>query len=134
MERNGSYSTETSRGFGEVKKRVEEKAGLEGFRVLHIHDVQATLREKGFETDPTVVIEVCNAGLAAEALGLDPAAALLMPCKVVVQEKEGRVTLSTLLPEAFVEGEALKILARKVGAKLMSLIDTAASTPSCCAI
>lgn len=128
------YQTTTSRSFEETRKRLEEKAGLEGFRVLHVHDVRATLKEKGFEIDPTVIVEVCNSGLASEALGLDPLAALMMPCKVVVQEKAGEVTLSTFLPEAFVEGEPLKALANKVGVKLVSLVDNAASVPSCCRI
>ena len=134
MNPNTVYKTSTSRSFEETRKRVEEKAGLEGFRILHIHDVQATLKEKGFATEPTVIIEVCNAGLASEALKLDPLSALIMPCKVVIQEKEGQVTLSTLLPEGLVEGEPLKSLAQKVGVKLVSLIDTAASAPFCCRI
>lgn len=134
MDPNAVYKTSTSRTFEETRKRVEEKAGLEGFRVLHVHDVQATLKEKGFAADPTVILEVCNAGLASEALGLDPLSALMMPCKVVVQEKAGEVTLSTLLPESLVEGEPLKALARKVGVKLVSLVDAAAAVPSCCRI
>ena len=134
MEPKAYYETETLRPFGEARKRVEEKAGLEGFRVLHVHDVQATLGEKGFKVEPTVVVEVCNAGLASQALQKDARAALLMPCKVVVTERSGRVVLSTLLPEAQVEGEELKALAGQVGAKLVSLVDTAASSPSCCTI
>ncbi len=134
MDPNTIYKTSTSRAFDEIRKRVEEKAGLEGFRVLHIHDVQTTLMEKGFSAEPTVIIEVCNAGLASEALKLDPLSALMMPCKVVIQEKEGQVTLSTLLPEGLVEGELLRSLARKVGVKLVSLMDSAASVPSCCRI
>ena len=128
------YETTTSRPFAEARKRVEEKAGLENFRVLHVHDVQATLREKGFDVGPTVIVVVCNAKTAAEALQADPRSALLMPCKVVVQEKEGQVMLSTFLPESLVEGESLKNLARQVGTRLMSLVDTAAAVPSCCAL
>lgn len=132
MESNARYSVETLRSFAEALKRVEEKAYLEGFRVLHVHDIQAALKEKGFSIEPTAVVEVCNAGLAAETLQLDPDAALLLPCKVVVQEKWGRVTVSTLLPEALVEKPELKAIAQRVGAKLMSLVDTAASVPCCC--
>lgn len=132
MESNGRYSVETLRPFGEARKRVEEKAPLEGFRVLHVHDVQATLRDKGFEIGPTAIVEVCNAGLASEALWLDPNAALLLPCKVVVQENGGRVTVSTFLPEVLVESPEMKSLAEKVGVKLISLVDTAATVHSCC--
>ena len=131
---NGVYSVETGRTFWEACKRVQEKAGLEGFRVLHLFDVQAALKEKGLESGPTVIVEVCNAALASEALRSDPKAALLLPCKVVVQEIGKKVVLSTLLPESLVEGGDLKALAQKVGVKLMSLIDTAASVPSCCRI
>jgi uncharacterized protein (DUF302 family) len=128
------YSTATSRTFGEARRRVEEKAHLDGFRVLQVHDLQKTLKEKGFSVEPTVIVEVCNAALASEFLGLDPSAALLMPCKVVVEERAGNVTLSTLLPESMVEGDRLKTIARQLGVKLMSLVDTAASSPSCCRI
>jgi len=134
MSPKNSYQTSTSRSFDETRQRVEEKAGLEGFRVLHVHDVRATLREKGFEIEPTVIVEVCNAAMASEALKLDPQSALMMPCKVVVEERKGQVILSTFLPEDLVEGEDLKALARKVGVKLVSLVDTSASVPSCCAI
>ena len=128
------YQTTTVRSFDETRKRLEEKAGLEGFRVLKVHDLKAALAEKGFPIEPASVVEVCNAGLASEALKLDPLAALLMPCRVVVQERNGEVFLSAILPESMVEGEALKSLARQAGTKLVSLIDTAASLPSCCRI
>jgi uncharacterized protein (DUF302 family) len=135
MEKGTIHSTSTGWTFEEARKRVEEKAGQEGFRVLHVHDVQATLKEKGFTIDPTVIVEVCNAGLASQALGLDPRAALMMPCKVTIQEKGGEVVLSTLLPEAMVQGESLTALARQVGTKLVALVDSAARTPSnCCTI
>jgi len=134
MNQNFIYKTSTSRTFDETLKRVQENAGLEGFRPLYVHDVRATLKEKGFDLEPTSIVEVCNAGLAFEALKLDPQAALAMPCKVVVEERAGEVTLYTLLPEGMVQGEALKALAQKVGFKLISLLDKAASTPSCCSI
>jgi uncharacterized protein (DUF302 family) len=134
MNTNMAYQTTTSRSFEDARKRVEEKAGVEGFRVLHVHDVQATLKEKGFEIEPTVIVEVCNASLASEAIALDPQSVLMMPCKVVVQEKAGEVILSTFLPEVLVEGNSLKALARRVGIKLVALVDSAASVPSCCQI
>lgn len=134
MDQNSFYATTTTRSFSETCKRVQDKAGWEGFKVLQVHDMKTALKEKGFEIEPLVIVEVCNAGMASEALGLDPQTALLMPCKVVVQEKEGLVTISTFLPEGLVEGKVLRETARKIGVKLISLVDSAASTPSCCTI
>jgi uncharacterized protein (DUF302 family) len=134
MEKNGSYKVETSRSFEEACRRVEEKAPLEGFRVLKAHDMKANLGEKGYGIEPTLILEVCNAGLAHEALSLDPETVLLMPCSVVVRERAGKVTLAAFLPEALVEDPALRAVAHRVGERLLSLVDTAASSPSCCGI
>jgi len=38
--------------------------------VLHIHDVQATLAAKGFETEPMKIVEVCSARYASQVLAL----------------------------------------------------------------
>jgi uncharacterized protein (DUF302 family) len=126
MNPKNGYFLPSALGFGEALRRVEEGAAAEGFRVLKVHDVQAMLREKGFQADPTVIVEVCHAALASQALALDPEAALMMPCKVVLQEKGGKVTVSTLLPEAAVKGKAMEALVEKAEVKLKSLVDSAA--------
>jgi uncharacterized protein (DUF302 family) len=125
----GLYILPSSLGLGEARRRVEEGAVAEGFRVLQVHDVQAILRERGFSADPTIIVEVCSASLASESLALDPRTALMMPCKVVIQEKVGEVLLSTLLPETAVGGKAVKALAARVGAKLKRVVESAAGLP-----
>ena len=106
-------------------EKVKEEATRQGFRVLHVHDVAETLKEKGFHAAPTAVVEVCNAGLASKALAADRRAALLMPCRVVVQEDPAGSRLTALLPED-PSGGALKELAQEVSARLKALVDTAA--------
>jgi uncharacterized protein (DUF302 family) len=63
--------------------------------VLHIHDVQATLAEKGLQRGPLKIIEVCNSGFAHAALQKDMNVALFMPCKFTVYI-EGAQTVVTL--------------------------------------
>ncbi len=128
------YSTSTTRSFEEVCERVKSKAGLDGFKVLQVHDMQTSLRKMGFEIERTVIVEVCNPALASEALSLETHTALLMPCRVVVQEEKGLVILSTHMPENLLGNIVLKETAHKIWERLLSLIDTAASTPSCCKI
>ena len=55
---------ESPRSFDDTVKAIEQKAAEKGFRVLHTHDVAATLAEKGFRRDPLKIIEICNARYA----------------------------------------------------------------------
>jgi uncharacterized protein (DUF302 family) len=44
-----AYTTRPYREFNETVAKIEEITATKGLRVLHIHDVRATLQEKGFE-------------------------------------------------------------------------------------
>ena len=49
-------------------------------------DLQAAFRNKiGKESPPRVILGACNPKLAYEILGAVPAAALMLPCNVVVE-------------------------------------------------
>ena len=90
-----AYRLESDKPFDTVVAAIEKQTAEHKFRVLHIHDVQATLAEKGFRRDPVKIIEVCNAGFAHEALGKDMNVALFMPCRFAVYT-EGDKTVVTL--------------------------------------
>lgn len=92
---NLAYRIESDKPFDTVVANLEKETANNKFRVLHIHDVQATLAEKGFEREPLKIIEVCNAGFAYEALQKQLNVALFMPCKFVVHT-EGNKTVVTL--------------------------------------
>lgn len=102
------YTKTTTRPFDEVVKAVEEAAMARSFRTLHIHNVQATLAEKGFEIPPYSIVEVCNAGFAHRAISAHPPIGMMLPCRIVVFENEGVNTvmlmkpsiMSDILPEA----------------------------------
>ena len=61
------YTIETNKEFDEAVAAVEETSAQTGFRVLHTHDVAATLTEKGFPREPLKIVEICNARYAASA-------------------------------------------------------------------
>lgn len=92
---NLAYRLESTRTFGEVTEGLKTKSQENMFRVLAVHDVQETLKEKGFERGPLEIIEVCNAGFAYEALNKDVSVAMFMPCKFTVHT-EGDKTIVTL--------------------------------------
>ena len=96
-----AFRLESRKPFDTVVQNLENQAAENQFRVLCIHDVQATLAEKGFERGPLKIIEVCNAKFAHEALQKDISVAMFMPCRFTIHE-EGDKTVVTLSRPAMI--------------------------------
>jgi uncharacterized protein (DUF302 family) len=78
-------------GFEDVRRRVAEALGKEGFGVITEIDVQETLKRKlGADFRRYLILGACNPALAQQALGADPAIGLLLPCNVVLYENDDR--------------------------------------------
>lgn len=126
---NIKYEIESSRSFDEVVADVERLTAEKMFRVLHIHDVKATLDEKGFEREPLKIIEICNAKFAHEALGKDMDVSLFMPCKINVYTEGGKTKIKAMRPSAiaeFMPGAGLDELAAGVDKIVTEIVDGAA--------
>jgi len=82
---------------------VEQEAAENGFRVLHTHDVAATLTEKGFPCEPLKIVEICNARYASQVLAKDVKISLMLPCPISVYVAEGKTHISTMLPTSIIE-------------------------------
>ena len=78
------YTVTTNKSFPEAVEAVEKKAAEVGFRVLHTHDLAATLAEKGFPREPLKLIEICNAKHASLVLEKDVKLSLMLPCPISV--------------------------------------------------
>ena len=92
------YTMETAKNFDSAVKDVEEEVAKSGMRVLHIHDVQKTLDEKGFERDPFKIVEFCNAKYANDFLNADIKIGLCLPCKINVYVRDGQTFISGMRP------------------------------------
>jgi len=92
------YTQTTTKDFDSAVKSVEEEIAKAGMRVLHIHDVQKTLTEKGFERDPFKIVEFCNAKYANDFLNADIKIGLCMPCKINVYIKDEQTFISGMRP------------------------------------
>lgn len=90
----------TDKSFDEAVTAIEKKAAEKGFRVLYVHDVAATLAEKGFPRDPLKIVEICNAKYASQVLAKDAKVSLMLPCPISVYVAGGRTHISTMLPTA----------------------------------
>jgi uncharacterized protein (DUF302 family) len=123
-----AYTKKSQRNFDEAVARIEEITAAKGFRVLYIHDVKATLHEKGFERGPFKIIEICNARFAHQALGITEDVGLFMPCKINVYIKNGETIISAMRPAMISEFFAkprLKELAEEVDTIVRSIVDEA---------
>ena len=95
---NFDYTVTTKKSFDEAVKTVEQETKNAGFRVLYVHDVTATLKEKGFEIEPFNIIEICNAKSAYAVLQADIKIGLCLPCKINVYQKDGQTFISGMRP------------------------------------
>ena len=123
-----SYELTSAKSFDTVVANLERLTPEHQFRVLHVHDVKATLAEKGFERGPLKIIEICNAGFADKALAVDVAVALFMPCKFVVYESAGKTHVSlgrpTLISQ-MLDDPGLAELAADVELRLKKIMQSA---------
>ncbi|MEE9441937.1 MAG: DUF302 domain-containing protein [candidate division Zixibacteria bacterium] len=125
---NLEYEVTTDKPFDQVVKRVEELTAEKMFRVLHVHDVRATLAEKGFEREPLKIIEICNAKFAHEALQKEMSVSLFMPCKINVFTSGGKTVVKAIRPAAiseFFPEAGLDDLATSVDKTITDIVDGA---------
>lgn len=92
------YTVTTEKSFDEAVEAVEQETKSAGFRVLHIHNVTATLKEKGFKIEPFKIVEICNAKSAYAVLQADIKIGLCLPCKINVYQKDGKTYISGMRP------------------------------------
>ncbi len=126
--KNFAYTVETSKPFDEAVKAVEQESQQKGFRVLHTHDVAATLAEKGFARDPLKIVEICNARYANEVLKRDVRVALMLPCPISVYTQRGRTFISTMLPSTIVDffpEAAIEGMAAEVEQAVLDIVEAA---------
>src|SRR5690606_34348988 len=97
----GSYgiSRKVELGFEEAVSRVTETLKEEGFGVLTEIDLKAKFKEKlDKDFGEYKILGACNPGFAFEALEADYDLGLLLPCNVVVYEKDGSTTVAAIDP------------------------------------
>lgn len=119
---------ETDRPFAEAVAAVEAATAAAGFRVLHVHDVQATLAEKGFERGEMKIVEVCNSRHAHRVLQADPRISLMLPCRIAVWTEGGRTKAGTMKPTmiaTFYPEAGIDETAAEVEAVLWGIVEAA---------
>lgn len=85
--------------FQQIIERVKSSLKEEGFGVLTEIDVSQTLKDKlGEAFRPYVILGACNPSLARDALDIEDKLGVMLPCNVIVQEKDGQVEIAAVDP------------------------------------
>ena len=93
------FSKTLNLSFDEAVSRVTEELKKEGFGILTDIDVQATLKKKlDVDFKKYMILGACNPPFAYRALQTEEEIGLLLPCNVILYEKEGKTVVSAFDP------------------------------------
>jgi uncharacterized protein (DUF302 family) len=112
--------------FEDMIIKVTEELKKESFVVITTIDIQNTIKQKinrGFRR--YTILGACNPQFSYEALLTNDRIGLLMPCNVVVQEKEGKTEILIFDPSSiklFVNDQKLIDMAEELSGKLKRVL------------
>ena len=109
-------------GFDAATERLPQALQAEGFGIITQIDLQQTFRVKlGADFRRYKIFGACNPAFALKAVELDPRAGLLLPCNVVLLERDdGTAELGMIDPVQQLDAASgpLAGLAHEIGARL----------------
>lgn len=113
--------------FAAAVAQARECLQSEGFGVLCEIDIRGKLKEKlGIDFTNYVILGACNPPLAYQALQHEMNLGLLLPCNVIVYEKDGKsfaAAIDAVKMLSIVENPRLEATAQQVNEKLRRVID-----------
>ncbi len=124
------FSKEIDTPFDRAVEEVTRRLSDEGFGVLTKIDVRQKFEEKlGIDFKNYVILGACNPANAHRAILAEEDIGLLLPCNVIVYERDGRTVVSVIRPTIamqMVDNPDLNAVAEEVEAKLESVIASVA--------
>ncbi len=85
--------------FDELAAKLERAIDQIGLEIVHVHEMDALLRERGVGVDfHCRVYEVWNATLASKLIGFDADVGHVLPCRITLHDQGGVTTVVAPLP------------------------------------
>jgi uncharacterized protein (DUF302 family) len=116
------FSRSVNLPFEQAIEKVTSELKKEGFGVLTTIDVAATMRSKlNVDFPKYVILGACNPPFAYESLQAEEEIGLLLPCNVIVYEKEGATKVAVFDPmvmTSLIDNPKVGPIAQKVKEKL----------------
>ena len=121
------FSKTTNYSFEEAIQRVTEELKKEGFGVLTTIDVKETLKNKlNVDFKKYTILGACNPPLAHKALQAEEELGLLLPCNVIVYEKDNKSVVSMfdpLIMAHIIDNPNMNSVAEEVKKKLEKVLE-----------
>ena len=105
--------------FDETLKQLTELVVENEWKVIHVHDLQETMRKNGKEVLPVKVVEICKPDYAYRLLSDDSLRIYsnMMPCRVSVYMKTDGITYISRMNSA--------MFASKIGGVMLEVMGKA---------
>ena len=124
------YIVETDKSFEQASADLESAVKGNGFGVLHIHDLGATLRSKGIAFEEQCrIFEVCNPQQAAKVLSAEMRLNMALPCRISVYTEANKTKIGLIKPLAMLsalsQDAALIAVGKEVEQSTIKMVDEA---------
>ncbi|KPK82334.1 MAG: hypothetical protein AMS27_14665 [Bacteroides sp. SM23_62_1] len=119
-------TTQTTMSFEKALERAVDELKKEGFGVITTIDVKETLKKKiDVDFRKYLILGACNPVYAHRALSMDDKIGALLPCNIILQEKENGTEVSAINPYESMKGildKDVVELSKQITDKLSSII------------
>jgi len=124
------YVVETKKSVDQADADLRAAVQRHKFGVLHVHDLQETMKKKGVEFGNACrILEICNPRNAKEVLMVDMDLNFALPCRVSVYSDHGKTKIGMIKPTTMLKGlsddPALARVAEEVEEAIIKMIDEA---------
>lgn len=124
------HIVESRKPLDRVARDLEEAVARHKFGVLGVHDLKATMANKGVDFGPECrIFEVCNPHQAKKVLEANLEISTALPCRISLYEEAGVRKLATIKPTSLIDlylTPGLKAVAQEVEATLEAIMAEAA--------
>lgn len=98
------FELTSKKSLEEIDRGLREAAARHQFGVVAVHDLKATMKNKGVDyAGDCVIYEICNPQQAKRALEANGAVSAALPCRISVYRSGGVYQISTILPTAMLQ-------------------------------
>jgi len=124
------YIVETPKSVEQAVADLQAAVQRHKFGVLHIHNLQETLKKKGVDfPNACQILEICNPQKAKEVLSEDMDLNMALPCRVSVYSEGGKTKIGMIKPsvmlKALSDSPALADVAQDVEKAIIGMISEA---------
>lgn len=125
------YIIETLKSVEQAVADLQVAVVRHKFGVLHIHNLQETLKNKGVEfPNACQILEICNPQSAKDVLMVDMELNMALPCRVSVYSENGKTKIGMIRPttmlKALSDSPKLEAIAKEVETAIIAMIDKTA--------